>query len=94
MPTTEEILKDRGQRYGDFDELAGLAQCLKGLLKEAAKRSKVHVPPVQAEALDLICTKLARIVTGDPTYDDNWRDISGYAVLVINHLNPTPLHEA
>ena len=34
------------------------------------------------QALDLIATKLARIITGDPDYSDNWHDIAGYATLV------------
>jgi hypothetical protein len=38
------------------------------------------------ESLDLIANKLSRIINGDPYYDDSWRDISGYATLVLQRL--------
>lgn len=37
--------------------------------------------PYQAEALEMIAHKMARIVNGDPDYADSWRDIQGYAKL-------------
>ena len=37
-------------------------------------------------ALDLICNKIARIVSGDSTYHDSWIDIAGYAKLVADRL--------
>lgn len=41
----------------------------------------------QKEALDMIQHKIGRILNGDPTYDDNWKDIAGYATLVAEELN-------
>jgi hypothetical protein len=35
--------------------------------------------PVQREALDQIAVKLARILAGDPTCAEHWRDLAGYA---------------
>jgi hypothetical protein len=40
----------------------------------------------QAEALDMICHKIGRIVNGDPDYADSWIDIAGYAKLVADRL--------
>jgi hypothetical protein len=40
----------------------------------------------QREALDMICSKMARIMNGDPNYVDSWEDIAGYATLVANRL--------
>lgn len=37
--------------------------------------------PFQREALDLIATKISRILTGDPFAPDHWDDIAGYAHL-------------
>lgn len=34
------------------------------------------------EALEMIQTKVGRILTGDPTHRDSWHDIAGYAVLI------------
>jgi hypothetical protein len=42
--------------------------------------------PDQWEALDMICSKISRIVNGDPDYDDSWVDIAGYAQLIVNSL--------
>ena len=48
-----------------------------------------HMTDDQVIALDMICNKMARIVNGDPSYIDNWHDISGYATLVEQELNTT-----
>jgi hypothetical protein len=41
----------------------------------------------QAEALEMIANKIARILNGDPDYADSWTDIAGYATLVAERLN-------
>lgn len=43
-------------------------------------------PPYMKEAIKLILHKIARIANGDPFYDDSWKDISGYATLVVEIL--------
>jgi hypothetical protein len=86
MPSIiEQILKDRGSVYGDFGDNAAMAQDLKGLIKKW-QPTKYAMSIEQAEALDMISTKLSRIVTGDPSYPDNWDDIAGYATLIANRL--------
>jgi hypothetical protein len=37
--------------------------------------------PDKKQALDVIADKIARILSGDPEYKDNWHDIQGYAKL-------------
>ena len=81
----EAILKERGSRYGSYKDNAELAQGLKELMHFWTK-GKCTVSDAQMEALDLIATKISRIVTGDPSYVDNWDDIAGYATLVANLL--------
>lgn len=76
----EQTLTDRGGAYGDFGQMAVLAQSLKNQLVT------VHMSAVQREAMQLICTKLARIACGNPNHADSWRDISGYAELVVKFL--------
>ena len=46
----------------------------------------------QKQALDTIADKISRILTGDPTYLDNWHDIQGYAKLVENILTTGKSH--
>lgn len=84
----ETILKERGSRYGPFKDNAELAQGLKELIYHWVKAKEVRqvLPDNQREALDLIATKISRIVTGDSSYADNWDDIAGYATLIANSL--------
>jgi len=89
LQSTDETLKQRGSRYGSFAEHAKLSQTL----KEAIEYHIQHhghtelMTPSMYEAIGMICHKLARIANGDPTYDDSWRDISGYSELIVKELN-------
>ena len=73
------ILKERGERYGDFTDNALVAQALKDVLRAAVGWDKLR--PVHREGADMICSKLSRIVTASPEYKDNWRDIAGFATI-------------
>lgn len=42
---------------------------------------------LQREALDMIFSKIGRILNGDPNHADSWHDIIGYAKLVEDRLN-------
>ena len=78
--TTDEILSERGQIHGDFSADSAIAQQLKQLLR--SKENWEKLSSVQKEALEMICTKLGRIMVGDPRHRDHWSDIAGYARLV------------
>ena len=75
----DKILKERGERYGDFTDNALVAQSLKDVLRAAVGWDKLR--PVHREGADMICSKLSRIVTASPEYPDNWRDIAGFATI-------------
>lgn len=86
----DEVLTERGKRYGNFKNQADIAQQLKNTV-----RSYLHLPHPETnyhvwcmthEALEMICTKMARILNGDMEYADNWVDIAGYAQLVADYL--------
>ncbi|MBR0573384.1 MULTISPECIES: DUF6378 domain-containing protein [Pasteurellaceae] len=79
--TVQQTIVDRGAVYGDFCETAYISQKLKGALKTGNLDKEIRITTQQREALEMICVKIARIVTGDPNYEDNWRDIAGYAML-------------
>jgi hypothetical protein len=95
-------LAERGKRYGDFTDHAQIAQDLQDVLrgKLTSMRSDTHTVYdnlharegwnncnlVQRQALTVICDKLARIISGDPNYADNWHDLQGYAKLVEDRL--------
>ena len=82
-----KTLEQRGARYGKFKDVAATTYALQEILRDA--KSYKHMSDDQVIALDMICNKMARIVNGDPSYSDNWHDISGYATLVEQELNIT-----
>lgn len=85
MSDVIDTLAERGTRYGTFINNACIAQALKMELQDASNWTRMA--PDQREALEVICQKISRIVTGDPDYIDNWHDIQGYAKLVEDRLH-------
>jgi len=86
--TIEDTLAERQDTHGNFADNAVASQHL----KHACQRYATMVlTPVQVEALDNICQKIARIITGDPNHADNWHDIAGYAMLAEKEIDNAPL---
>lgn len=77
----EEVLTNRGAEYGGFEDMAGLAQALKKLTESDLMLD------FERESMDMICSKISRIVCGNPHNADSWRDIAGYAELVVKILS-------
>ena len=90
MSDITETLRERGSRYGEFPDHAIISKQLRGVIFQSmANNGNVqYLTPAMEESLILICHKLARICNGDPTYDDSWRDIAGYAQLIVDDLQP------
>lgn len=82
---TEALITERGSRYGKFKDGAEIMQSLKDTMRDVDGWNNLTAS--QKEALDMIQHKIGRILNGDPTYDDSWKDISGYATLIVNELN-------
>jgi transposase len=80
------VLDERGARYGNFIDQARIAQQLKNVAHTFAMQQGKTFDVDQAEAIDMILSKLARILNGDPHYADSWIDIAGYAKLVADRL--------
>lgn len=72
----EALLVEREKTHGDFSETAEFAQNIKGIFRIAPAFEKL--PACQREALDLIATKLARILVGNNMEPDHWKDGAGY----------------
>lgn len=83
--STEAIITERGKRYGKFKDGAEIMQSLKDTMRDVDGWNNLTAS--QKEALDMIQHKIGRILNGDPTYDDSWKDITGYATLIVNELN-------
>lgn len=82
---TEALITERGSRYGKFKDGADIMQSLKDTMRDVDGWNNLTAS--QKEALDMIQHKIGRILNGDPTYDDSWKDIAGYATLIVNELN-------
>ncbi len=82
----DATLAERGKRYGTFKGHAEVTYKLKNVLRAHADKMHRTFAFDQAEAMDMICHKLGRIVNGDPDYVDSWVDIAGYAKLVADRL--------
>ena len=82
----DAILDERAGNYGPFATQATIAQRLKHVAHTAAGEQGKTFATDQAEALDMIFSKIARILNGDPNHLDSWTDIAGYATLVADRL--------
>src|SRR5262245_1321155 len=83
--STEDILAERGARYGSFATHANITWDLKEAMRRTRKWNDLNTS--QKEALDMIAHKIGRILNGDPNYADSWDDIAGYAKLVSQQLS-------
>ena len=86
MTEISRTLSESGSRYGDFTDHARIADHLLEIMQ--AQPNWVSMLSIQRQALRVISDKIARMLNGDPLYDDNWRDIAGYATLVLDRLSP------
>ena len=80
----KETLAARENKYGQYYMVSQISQDIKKVIKNS--RNYPLMPAYMVESLDLIANKLARILNGDPLYDDSWRDISGYCTLVLMEI--------
>lgn len=74
------LLNEREKTHGSFSDVARVAQRIKDEIWSST------IPNIHQESLDMIATKMARIVSGDHNEPDHWRDIIGYAQLVLNYI--------
>jgi len=83
-----DVLKERGGRYGKFSEHAKICQDLKGVMLDTP--SWKELSNSQKQSLEVIADKIARMLNGDPNYKDNWVDIIGYSQLILDELEENP----
>ncbi len=81
------VLDEREKTYGNYSKQAAFARELKDVVLSGITSSKnMEITPQMHESLDMICTKISRIIFGDPNYIDSWKDIAGYATLIVDIL--------
>jgi len=81
-----KVLDARAEQYGSFMQSSDTVIRIKSIMHNAVARNAVHLYPDQLQALDMIATKISRIVHGNPNHLDSWIDIAGYAQLVADRL--------
>lgn len=74
----------RGSTHGDYTHMSITIQNIKKAMQSGESWGRCSPP--QREALELIATKIGRIVCGDPLHVDHWDDIIGYATLARNRI--------
>ena len=79
------VLAEREATHGNFAVTALIAQRFKDVSKSTPNWNG-NLTDVQRESLELIFTKVARILSGDPNHADVWDDIEGYARLAREQL--------
>ena len=80
---TDNVLKERGSRYGRFIDQTRI---IDGLMEPMRLAGLDDLETDQKESLHQIAVKISRILNGDPNYVDNWDDIAGYAELISKRL--------
>lgn len=83
----DSTLAQRGTRYGKFSDNSMVYMRVMQIVHASPAFQEGRLSPAAYHALGNIATKLSRLLTGDPNYDDNWRDIAGYATLMVRICN-------
>jgi len=76
----EQLITERGTTHGCFHDNASVSQALKHILQ--TRPNWDSLPVIHREALEMICLKISRAVTGDHMVADHYDDIAGYAKLI------------
>lgn len=84
MTEIHDTLGERHLTHGSYKDTAETSQSIKSFM--CTTKNWRDLTDAQREALDLIATKIARILNGDPTQEEHWHDISGYATLVYDEV--------
>ena len=73
------VLSTREKTHGSYPSTAKISQSIKDAMRGSP--NWIRLTDVQAESLEMIAVKLARILCGDPDFHDHWQDVIGYAKL-------------
>ena len=78
-----QTLNQRQSQYGSFEDVAMFTEQMVDVMRKGYYEKLAYN---QKMALYMICSKMARIVNGDPNHKSLWHDIAGYATLIDNEL--------
>lgn len=84
MTDINATLKERGARYGSFADQGRIEQNIKRAMHDSPNWATL--PDDSKSALEMIATKISRLLKGEMDYEDNAVDIIGYATLMLNGM--------
>jgi hypothetical protein len=79
-PDRDPLLATRQSTHGSFQDNAILSQLLKKVIRTAPGWERLT--DVEREAMDMICLKFSRVLSGKSRERQHWEDIVGYGKLV------------
>ena len=80
----EQLLAERKTTHGEYRDHANYTQVIKAVIHGSPNWDLMENH--QRETLEMIAHKIGRILAGDHSFDDHWKDISGYAKLTADRL--------
>lgn len=83
----KDILLNRQVTHGEFRENANLTIEMEFIATQSTNWK--HLSDAQTVALRMIFQKISRALSGDHTEIDHWKDIAGYAELIVKELEKT-----
>jgi len=79
------LLSDRATPHGNWEDNARIFRRFKEIIdvecRARVERGQEALKDTQREALEMIATKMSRVLCGTPSHADHWDDIEGYARL-------------
>ena len=78
-----QTLSQHQGQYGSFEDVAMITEQMVDVMRKGYYENLAYN---QKMALYMICSKMARIVNGNPNHKDSWHNIAGYATLIDNEL--------
>lgn len=79
MTSPSELTNERKSTHGDWMQQSQVANDLKKTVRVMGNWD--NLAACHQESIDMILTKISRIVSGNPSEPDHWDDIAGYAFL-------------
>ena len=86
--TIDKTLAEREITHGNFEQKSFFIQMIKETMRH--QDAWDYLDADMQEALDMIATKIGRILMGNANHKDNWHDIAGYSLLIEQRLNAAP----
>jgi hypothetical protein len=80
----DKTLGQRETRYGTFSDNCRIIQNIKRAMRDCPNWE--NLSDDKKESLEMIASKIGRILNGDSEYHDSWHDIIGYTKLVADTL--------